>query len=301
MPRRGTRESTASDNFDKGGDDQRGSHMYGSAATLITRRQTLAFGASLLLGGRNALAQDAASMAKAIGEAWNIRDFALEMPIDGIHFSVPKYLDTEYFARLNTLTTAQGSGLFDNVESALEYVDDIPAIVPDLREYYNQSALASQKDVIVLIAEDSLPIVPSLSDLTVVEIPAIPPRNDVEIAGYDSDIIVACDIFLETIGISTGETGIIVSFIKSSPEIEENINELIESITSKNWSEVISLGERLFQLFVASAWWDNAKKRIGKKLTFRLALRCVPVVGWIYVGAAFLVSIKKNYRRFSFG
>jgi len=179
--------------------------------------------------------------------------------------------------------------------------EKIPNILP--KEFpltYDITAQDSQIAVINALVKQSLPIVPKAESVTRVNIPSILPQNGT----IDTDIIVLGDIFLETLGISFGDESLIISFIESDERIESFLKEILEKVSTKNWKDVVKIGENLFDIAVKLIIGGNFLKKFSdtaiRKLTFGLALRCVPILGWLYLAFSFVVSIKKNYSRFSF-
>lgn len=277
--------------------------MPGSPTTIteagLTRRQTLLVGTGmLLLPQRQAFAQaNVDLMRPAFEGAVRVRAFVLEVPLGEVDPFVIRYLDIDYVERRSALNLARKSEIFTNTTSAFNYVDRIPAIVPPGFPFdLGPAALESQKGVIALVAQSNLPLAPELRDLAPEIIATTPPTE----RRTDANVIIVCDILLETLGISIGETSLIEEIIASSPQLKEKADALVKSISSKEWTSVLLLGEEAFRLFVAGSIWDKIRKQMGRKIAFGLALRCVPLVGWAYVGVAFLFSVKKNYHRFFF-
>lgn len=264
----------------------------------LSRRETLTLGLGVVAltytpawsQATNSYQQFSPLFTEAIG----IRSFAIEntFPINST-----KFLDLEFFARRNALVVANKSEVFKSSESAKEYVRNIPSILPaNFPVAYDKDRIETQIAVIDLIVEKSLPIAPSPSSITPAEIPSLPPAK----ANKDSDLVVVVDIFLETIGLSVGVRSIVLSAIESDTRLKGYFDMLLGSITTKNWNEVINIGEKIFQLFMGANILSKMPEVFTVRFSFRLGLRAVPIVGWFYLGACFVVALKSNYHRFSF-
>lgn len=275
------------------------------AGRRMTRRLVLGAGAGLIAARAAPVfgqgADDYRALALAIEEARRVRDFAVGIALAEIDFALIDFLKTDLDARRQTLALARETGRFANADAATAYLAGLPEALPDLVPLgFDPSGLAAQRTVVAMLAAEGVPLAPSPDLVTPASIPAIPAYAKPVAGRPDTDLIVAADILLETMGISIGDASLIVALIDSDPGLRAALEDLVARISSKDWQEVVELGEGVFKLFVASAAWAEIKRRAIRKLSWRLALKAVPVVGWLYCGAAFMVSVKKNYHRFSF-
>ena len=115
-----------------------------------------------------------------------------------------------------------------------------------------------------------------------------------------NNLRVLVDIVFETLGILTGNTNLLLATLDETPQLKTKLEELLAVVSTKEWREVFPIAESLFKLIIAGEIWKRASTSLKKRLSFGLALRCVPIVGWFYISAALIISIKKNYLRFSF-
>ncbi|MCA0948479.1 hypothetical protein LCM08_26415 [Salipiger pacificus] len=271
----------------------------------LTRRATLSIGASLIvMHGRPLYAQaDEAyrALLPVFEGAIKVRDYAIDIPLSEIDYAVIGFIELDYYSRREALSKSLETGIFSSSVSAKSYIASIPELFQNGDSYeYDDEELASQRVVVDLLEENGVPITPPQEFVTPVNIPAIPPYEDQVEHDLSGDLIVVFDIFLETLGISLGEESLIEALVDSDRELKSRFEKLVGAITSKDWREVVGLVEAIFKLFVASSVWAKVKGTALKKLSWRLAFKAVPVVGWLYCGAAFVVSVKKNYHRFSF-
>lgn len=267
---------------------------------LLNRRQTIALGTSFILSFSRASAQEGVSYERfspLIGKANSVLDLAVSIDVPYIHGTLPKYLDWDYNSRFKTLSEAGSSGVFANAESAISYVRALPRIVPrEVLLKFDAATTNSQIFVINELTRLSLPIVPQAESVAPAIVPSVPDQSTTK----DTDLRVIGDIFLETLGIMLGENALSVAFIESDERLKQTFIEMLDKVASKDWTGVAELAEVAFKLFVGGTVWKAITEKMAKKVTFGLALRCVPVVGWIYCAAALIISIKKNYHRFSF-
>jgi hypothetical protein len=267
---------------------------------LLNRRQSIVIGTSFILSSSRAFAQEGVSyetFSPLIGNANSVLDLAISIDIPYIHGAIPKYLDWDYNSRFKTLSAAGSSGVFANAESAISYVRALPKILPAaVLLKFDAATTNSQIFVIKELTRLSLPIVPPAESVAPAIVASVPDQSTTK----DTDLRVISDIFLETLGIMLGEDTLTVAFIESDERLKQTFSEMLDKVASKDWKDVAELAEAAFKLFVGGTVWKTVTEKMAKKVTFGLALRCVPVVGWIYCTAALVVSIKKNYHRFSF-
>lgn len=114
------------------------------------------------------------------------------------------------------------------------------------------------------------------------------------------DVIVGIDILLETLGFVGLRNELISEFIKSEPDLEASVEQAILSISTKDWEAASKSIEGLFKLFAGYKFFQRIPIGVVKKGLMKMSLHAVPLVGWVYLIASFIVSIKINYRRFSY-
>lgn len=83
-------------------------------------------------------------------------------------------------------------------------------------------------------------------------------------------------------------------------DVQEFLQTALPLIQAENWQKLVQLLEGVFKVLIAKRFLENYAEKVGKRVAFRLGLRCVPILGWVYVVAAFLLALKANYHRFSF-
>lgn len=275
-----------------------------SDCMFLNRRDAIFFGASVFLTQSRVFAQGIDSyerLVPLISGANSLIDFSASVDLRYMHDLIPKYVDWDFRSRIDTLRAAGDSDAFTNSESAVSYVRAIPSLLPGNSFIkFDSATTASQIFVIEELNRLSLPIIPPVEAVSPAIIPSAPDHS----ASRDSDVKVLIDIFLETCGIYIGREEISVSLIEGDEKLNQTFLELMDKVSTKDWKDVAGLAEAAFKLFVGGKIWKELASRLEKKavknITFGLAVRCVPVVGWIYLVAALLVSIKKNYYRFSF-
>jgi hypothetical protein len=110
---------------------------------------------------------------------------------------------------------------------------------------------------------------------------------------HRTDLLVVASILLETIGIIVDDDRLIAIIDKS--EYKETLEQLTQEIAGRHWQDVVRTLQKGFKLLFASSLWVAFRGRFAAGL----AARCVPIVGWLYLAAAFIVAVKANYHRFS--
>jgi hypothetical protein len=109
---------------------------------------------------------------------------------------------------------------------------------------------------------------------------------------------VILDIALQTMGIFEGKD--LSDQLLKDKGIRSILEKIAPSVNEKDWKTIISLSEQLFELVIGSELFKALAPRLLRRFAFRLTLRCVPIVGWTYTMAAFVVAVRANYHRFSF-
>jgi hypothetical protein len=274
---------------------------YPQGIQMQNRREAIfmAFGAFLgsTIVARSQSVEDFEVLQKACDAAFQLRSFDVTAAVEEFDNFELVFLQQDYLARSATLDIANLTNVFEEIGQVEKYVFSLPGnivVPPDM--VFDEAYVSSMFAIASQIEEDGLPIAPSAQEVAADEIAVIPPQEVAE----DSDLRVVVDILLETIGISVGDTSLIVSAIESDERLRQSVNDLLSQISSKDWQEVIATAEVVFKLLVGSRVWQRIKEIGGRKLSWRLGLKAVPVVGWIYCGAAFVVAVKLNYNRFSF-
>lgn len=273
-------------------------------ADRLTRRQFVsASAAAVLLFNSRAIAQtpeDYTVLVPHINDALSIRDGALEA--DLTEKSILRFLERDFLSRRNLFTACSEAEILQDYEDARSYVNTIPDLVGQGfdPEYFDFATRMSQETVIGLAQETSLPVVPvrrSVQPMLVASVaPSVEREDETDI---NPDLVVAFDILLQTLGI-TMQDSLIRSALQNEPELRAALDRLLSKVSTGEWYEVADIIENLLRLFIGADFWRRLSGIGLRKLTFRLTLRAVPVVGWAYTVAALVVSLKSNYYRFSF-
>jgi hypothetical protein len=268
---------------------------------LINRRKVLGAGTYLLaFAARPLWAQDADRYSRftlLFSNAREVLDLTVALELSNVEGAMIKYLEQDYYSRRNTLSVARQTEILSNVESATRYVRSIPRILPSDSPFkFDTLTQDSQIEVIKTLSDYKLPIVPPPNLVTPQSIPSLEPGK----VAPNEDLYVLIDIILETLGLSLGKDNLIMAAINSDPDIKRLLDDLLKKVTSKQWSEVAPIIEGIFKSILAKKILARLSEVLARKVAFNLGLRAVPVVGWIYLCAAFIISVKKNYHRFSF-
>jgi hypothetical protein len=264
----------------------------------INRREVLRAGTYLLaFAARPLWAQDASQYSRItalFGLAREVLDSTVAVDLSNSDKALIQYLEHDFYARRTTLAVARQTEIFSNVESATNYVRKIPDIPGDFPLKFDRPTQDSQIEVIRTLSDYKLPIVPPPELVTPQSIPSLEPGPK------GNDLYVLTDIILETLGITLGKENLLVEAVESDPDLKRQLDDLLKNVTSKQWSEVAPIIEAIFKSIIAKKILAKLSEVLARKLAFNLGLKAVPVVGWIYLCAAFIISVKKNYHRFSF-
>lgn len=261
----------------------------------LDRRQSLLLAAGALLTvSREASAQSKVPSYKDIVDrAQSVQTTAIAVEKDK---DIIVYIEQDYYARKYTVLAAEQTSNFRNAAIAESYITtEIKNNSIRFQFSTESQAVSSQVEAINFVVKNGAPIVPALSDIHPIGIPSIAP---VENKNADTDLGVALDIALQTIGIFEGKT--LVDELLRDEDVSNGLSALIPAIKSKDWAKILEFSEKLFRIVVASKFFLQYAEKAGAKIAFKLSVRCVPIVGWLYMAASFLVAVKENYNRFSF-
>jgi len=275
------------------------------ATHTLSRRSVIRLGAGfLLIPTTDVRAQDQSPLlGQWFSRAVETVEHATNLRVDDIsEKTLFPYLEEDYLKRQVTLFEENKTDSFKSEFVAIAYVRSIrKSLPPNLPFEYDQLSEDSQIDVIRLCAKHSVPIAPPPELVVPANIVSVAPTKK---KTHASDLQVIGDIIFETLGISFGTESVIEELMKGDPKLQQDIDSLLGAISTKNWKDAAKLLEEFLKLFLASKLWISLSERMGelavKRFTFRMALECVPGVGWLYIVGALIVSIIANYHRFSF-
>jgi len=261
----------------------------------FNRRQAIWVASGALLPKIESALADSAST-KYLGQdylsAFELQEFAVgtsrETEFDQ---SLIKFVGQGFALRKRAVEDARNSKLFTDSKKAISALDEAKGERVGKDYSLNGEYLQAQKDAIVFVSSNSVSLVPDSRDVLPIGIAAADP---VEKKSEDTDFTVILDIALQTIGIFDGKE--LGDEILKDPDCFKLLKEIAPSVQKSDWQKILHLAERFFQLLIAHGFL----KIYGARLAFRLSVRCVPILGWAYVIAAFIIALKANYHRFSF-
>tara|TARA_R110000787_G_scaffold58010_1_gene132137 strand:+ start:3011 stop:3895 length:885 start_codon:yes stop_codon:yes gene_type:complete len=262
----------------------------------LSRRSFVAAGSSLVLvNSRGAFAQSSSQeeVAKiAISSAVSVRQFAIETSLEEINFNVDNFVEFDYQSRQQTFDSLRQLSSSLDIDS---YVADLPKQMSiNAGINFSEDAKRSVEFIVAALEGEGLPLVPEADAIEPIGVPSLPPEE----ADNDTDLKVVIDIFLESIGI--GELGLLTQTISANPDLQQKFAELVQHISNKEWTLVAEAIEWILNTSVVADMVAGMPKSVKRKFLFRLALRAVPFVGWLYTAASIVIAIKSNYHRFSF-
>ncbi|MCB1468129.1 MAG: hypothetical protein KDK08_13525 [Rhizobiaceae bacterium] len=262
----------------------------------LSRRRFVAAGSSLLLvSGRGTLAQSSnqEEIAKiVISNAASVRLFAIETPLEEINSNVDNFVEFDYQSRQQSFDSLRQFSASLDINS---YVTDLPTQMSiNAGIDFSENAKRSVEFIVAALDDEGLPLVPEADAIEPIGVPSLPPKE----ADNDTDLKVVIDIFLESIGV--GEPGLLTQTISANPDLQQKFTELVEHISNKEWTLVAEAIEWILNTSVVADIVAGMPKSVKRKFLFRLALRAVPFVGWLYTAASIVIAIKSNYHRFSF-
>jgi len=228
----------------------------------------------------------------AVDSALEVLQFAQDIDQEEVNFRLGEFVALEYISRQENFDLLRGAQI---VQVTDKYSDELSELLPAFRgDQTRNDNVAAIRAAVSLIEDEGLPTIPSRDSVEPIGIPSVLPSND----GAFDDIRVTIDIILEGLGI--GEPGLLTNAIQSNPELEANFEELVSKISTKDWRAVTALLEGILNAVAAEDYFVGLTRRARRKFLFRLALRAVPVAGWLYTIASLIIAFKSNYHRFSF-
>lgn len=267
----------------------------------LDRRQALGLAVGLIASRANPSFAQSQSSYEQIGpyvkDGIAILDFVTGT--QSSQLDVVRYVSIDYISRRRLVTAAKEFKIASNQQSARAFVDGISnAASPYFPEYYfNKDTFESQLRVIDEITKRDLPILPDIESVQPIGVPSIEPSGSKK--STTTDLLVIATIAFETIGI-TLEEGAVTALIEENPEFKAELDQALKYAINSDWKNLAKVSENAFKFLVSSKIGVKLSASTAKKLSFKLALRCVPIAGWIYVAASFVVAVMRNYHRFSF-
>lgn len=261
----------------------------------FNRRQAIWIASSAILAKtESALAELASTkyLARDYLSAFELQEFAVGTSREKeFGQSLVRFVGQGFDLRKQAVEDAHNSELFTDPKKALSALNDAKGDHVGKDYSLSDEFLQAQEDAVVFVSSTGVALVPASRDILPIGIAAADP---VEKKSEDTDLGVILDIALQTIGIFDGKQ--LGEEIIKDPDCLGVLKEIAPSIQKSDWQKILHVAERLFQLLIAHGFL----KIYGARLAFRLSVRCVPILGWAYVIAAFIIALKANYHRFSF-
>jgi hypothetical protein len=269
--------------------------------SMMTRRQT--FGLAGLLypllplqafGQRN---RDRDLITMALDEVSLVEKRAIDAAMTYPDNNIFTYLSSDFYARRKTLEAARSSEIFTTVERSITFVKAAPTLVPDWhRARLDPVTVDIQISIIKKLEAENLPVTPPSTAVTPAPIPSLVPGVG------ESDIVVLGDIIFEILGIVVSDKSLIVEFMNRDTAIQAALEKALSAITTKSWDDLAPAVEDCLKLMVAFLVTARSKlaDTAARGMLQRLAVGCVPIIGWGYIAGCVIVSIWANYHRFSF-
>ena len=242
------------------------------------------------------------ALSRMLQLALEARSFALGLNVEDFGESDLSFVQIEYHSTRETLLLAREVGLTSQTSIAALTSRQTPS---DLSSYFIPST-DSMDAAAQLLNELRVPVVPFAEDVGPIGIISLEPRPDNigpgqdEAANLDNDIRVIADLIADALGITFVDANLIVILTVIDPEAQKYIQELISGVTTRDWERVAQTAEAVVSHIIAIETFVKVAGNAAQRVAFRLGLRCVPLVGPVYMIAALVVSVIKNYDRFSF-
>ena len=116
------------------------------------------------------------------------------------------------------------------------------------------------------------------------------------------------DIIVEALGMPV-DRSLFQQFLEQNNSAREMFEQLVNAISTQNWSQMAArIDEFLWWMIVGGGVQSLAGYMRGQgaatggmlyRIGWRLSVRFVPFVGWLYLGGAIVLAIKANFHRFS--
>ena len=124
----------------------------------------------------------------------------------------------------------------------------------------------------------------------------------------ENPLEVLVDIFFDALGVAV-DSNLFKEFLEQDQDARIYFDNLASSISSREWTKMADLVDALLHWLVVGGGVRNlfnflrlqemAPEGFIRRIGWRISLRFVPIVGWLYLGAAIVLAIKANLHRFS--
>jgi hypothetical protein len=272
----------------------------GRVLDVFDRRTSLfVFSSTLLTGATNAFGQAALKyMGDDLSDALTLQRDAVNAPRRE-HFDqfAVKFVITGFNVRKKSAVDAAASGAFISSERAIaDLKASIGSVVDNNPNYVlSENSVNAQILAINFVTSAGVALVPDVRDILPIGVAVADPTRE---KGLNNDVGVVLDIALQTMGIIDSKD--LIDEALKDKDVQTFLDSALPLIQSENWQKLVELLEGLFKFIIAKKFFENYAEKVGKRVAFRLGLRCVPILGWVYVVAACLLALKANYHRFSF-
>lgn len=226
-----------------------------------------------------------------------------------------------------TLHEAIGSAITQGARLRREIVAGAIPVRPRVPQWINRDLayrgrlaqafeFASPEDVSRYVLDEFIPVynfvvaadVPSIPSVVAIQSSAISTACAMVIPDRTSPATILADIVFDALGV-TVDGRIFMQFLENEPHVRDKFNNLITAISTQKWSEMANMVDELLRWLIVGGGIRNIVEFLKTKeistngfihrIGWRISLRFVPIVGWIYLGIAIVLAIKANLHRFS--
>lgn len=281
--------------------------MHTSDGTFVIERRavfTMLAATVAASAARSQVLTDARDAELLFSDVDNLLRNCIDVPVEEITFSLLNLISSELDGRRTLSDSLIESGFNDDYETLrFKVIDSTPSYVGEGTNFQlPQVGIDSQIALLDEIRSQGLQLVPPAREMVPANITSLPNDPFPEFA-LDSDLVVVFDILVDAMGIGVNPQAIIIALVEADPEWEAKMKELVSVISTRDWHEVINAIQIIILAIISPAVWAILKQTLksgGRRALYALGLRLLPIIGPGYIAAAFLISLKQNWSRFSF-
>lgn len=202
------------------------------------------------------------------------------------------YVGRDFHSRTGLVAAAHLMGAFETRAQAMRYLDGLAELGP---AEFESHTLVSQMNVIEGLLAENLPLIPRTGSVQPVRLAMVEPPPAIR----PDDRTILGRILADTLEIDPDDLPDSEA-LDDSDRITSMLDELLVTTEEEDWPELAEQADRLLHRSVTANRLAAIRPGARPRVLYNLATGCVPLLGWTYMSARLVASIRRNRHRFSF-
>jgi hypothetical protein len=202
------------------------------------------------------------------------------------------YVGRDFHSRTGLVAAAYLMGAFETRAQAARYLDGLAELGP--AEFVAET-LASQMAVIDGLLAENLPLIPRIGSVQPVRLAMVEPPPPIR----PDDRTMLGRILADTLEIDPDDLPDDEALGDSS-RVTAMLDEMLVATEEEDWPALADQADRLLRVSATANRLAAIRPGARPRVLYNLATGCVPLLGWTYMSARLVASIRRNRHRFSF-